>query len=377
MLAAADLDLDGALEFATSFDCAGDDVKRRRVSVLLARLGAQHDRPDFLEHAVRIAGPDAARDLSVDASLREAAATCAAYASDTGSLAALQSTIEDWTRCGHLSNAARARLTLGALLERRGDRTAGDVLEQARRELLEMGCRIEAASTDEGEAGADGSSSPLLIGLGRRERADVMSSFGVRRFEDGDVLAGPDVEREPAAFVVRSGQVRLVAKASDGRRMTIDLLDAGDVVGESLALGHGFDSLHAEAIGEVVVGVLTAPVLQRLVDRHPVLGRNLLDLVGARARRSSALAEELAFHSVEQRFARRVLELADRFGNPTLDGRRMVRHAFTQAELAELVHARRETVNGLMKDLRERGVIELRKRRIVVLDPDQLRELAT
>ncbi|MCW2920199.1 MAG: crp [Thermoleophilia bacterium] len=378
MLAATDLDLDLALELATSCDTANDDVKRRRVSLLLARLGAQHGRDDYIEHALRIAGPEASRDLSVDASLREASATCAAYDSTSASLSGLQAAIEDWTRCGHLYNAARARLTLGSLLERRGDRTASEVLDQARRELVEMGCRIEAIAGDDGEApGADAAASPLLIGLGRRERADVMSSFGVRRFADGDVLAGPDVEREPAAYVVRSGQVRLVAKASDGRRMTIDLLDAGDVVGESLALGHGFDSLHAEAIGEVVVGVLTAPVLQRLVDRHPVLGRNLLDLVGARARRSSALAEELAFHSVEQRFARRVLELAERFGNPTLDGLRMVRYAFTQAELAELVHARRETVNGLMKDLREAGVIELRKRRIVVLDADRLRALAT
>jgi CRP-like cAMP-binding protein/tetratricopeptide (TPR) repeat protein len=381
-LASSRGDFDESRELSAAIPCEQDEPMRRRVALQLARSGALHGLADHVALAVERGGDDAARDRGVDPSLREVVAVATAMASDDGDLAPLRSVVGDWARTGHHLDAAQAMLSLGAILARRGDTEAVDLIDRARRELVDMGCNVDVDVArrllDELNGSADGApplESALLVGLRDRDRDQVLAALGTRRVKSGTQLAGPDVERTPSLLVLRQGQVRLVSCAADGRRLTVDLLDTGAVIGEQLALGHDRDDLHAEAIGDVVVGVLPSAVLHSLVARVPQLGRNLLDVVAARARRAGNVAEQLAFLPVEQRLAQLVLDLDERYGHPTLDGRRMVRRPFTQSELAELVHARRETVNVLMGQLRESGVIELRKRRIVVLDVETLRAM--
>jgi CRP-like cAMP-binding protein/tetratricopeptide (TPR) repeat protein len=374
---------DESLALSASIPCEQDEPMRRRVALQLARSGSLHGLADHVALAVELGGSDAARDRGVDPSLREVVAVETAMASDDGDVAPMRSVIGDWARTGHRLDAAQAMLSLGAILARRGDAEAVDLIDRARRELVDMGCNVDVDVArrllDELTGSPDGSQpleSALLAGLRDRDRDQVLDALGTRRVESGTQLTGPDLEREPSLLVLRQGQVRLVSCAADGRRLTVDLLDPGAVIGEQLALGHGRDDLHAEAIGDVVVGVLPSAVLHSLVARMPQLGRNLLDVVAARARRAGNVAGQLAFLPVERRLARLVLDLDERYGHPTLDGRRMVRRPFTQSELAELVHARRETVNALMGQLRDSGIIELRKRRIVVLDVETLRAMS-
>ena len=58
-----------------------------------------------------------------------------------------------------------------------------------------------------------------------------------------------------------------------------------------------------------------------------------------------------------------------------IDGHRIVGRAVTHFQLAELVNARRETVGEFLKRLRGAGVIELRRRCIVILDADALERI--
>ncbi|MEO8247446.1 MAG: Crp/Fnr family transcriptional regulator, partial [Chloroflexota bacterium] len=85
--------------------------------------------------------------------------------------------------------------------------------------------------------------------------------------------------------------------------------------------------------------------------------------------------EVMAFRSVEQRLAARLIELVERFGQPAERGT-AIDARLTQQELADMIGTSRETLATTVAALREQGVIEMHNQRVVVLDLERVRDLA-
>ena len=73
--------------------------------------------------------------------------------------------------------------------------------------------------------------------------------------------------------------------------------------------------------------------------------------------------------------AARLVELAERFGEPTNGGVR-VGLPLSQDELAGWTGASREAVSKALRSLRDRGLIETGRRRVVIYDLEGLRKRA-
>jgi len=83
----------------------------------------------------------------------------------------------------------------------------------------------------------------------------------------------------------------------------------------------------------------------------------------------------MAFRSVEQRLASRLVELLDRFGQPAEIGMG-IDARLTQQELADMIGTSRETLATTISSLRERRIVEMQNQRVVILNVDALRGLA-
>jgi CRP/FNR family cyclic AMP-dependent transcriptional regulator len=73
--------------------------------------------------------------------------------------------------------------------------------------------------------------------------------------------------------------------------------------------------------------------------------------------------------------ARRLIELAERFGEPA-DGGVLITLPISQEELASWAGASREATSKALRDLRELGCVETRRRNITVRDVDALSRVA-
>jgi CRP/FNR family transcriptional regulator len=83
----------------------------------------------------------------------------------------------------------------------------------------------------------------------------------------------------------------------------------------------------------------------------------------------------MAFRSVEQRLATRLLELAGRFGKPQVGGT-AIDARLTQQELADMIGTSRETLATTISSLRERKILQMENHRVVVLDMERMRQLS-
>lgn len=70
----------------------------------------------------------------------------------------------------------------------------------------------------------------------------------------------------------------------------------------------------------------------------------------------------MAYQTVRQRFARKLLELAQRFGTQTADGT-LIEARMTQQDLAEMVGTTRETLAHTLSAFRAGRLVDTSRRR--------------
>lgn len=216
-------------------------------------------------------------------------------------------------------------------------------------------------------------SGPLAT-LGNAALSDLAGRGSVRRYDTGEVLmhqGGPS----DCLYVLLEGRVRVTVVDADGHELLLDLLGPGDTAGELSVIDGRERSATVSAIEPGRALRIPAPQFQGFLQQHPRATVALLRVLAQRLRQSDDTRLRIAADRTDQRVARRLLELAARYGEA--DGTDVrITAPLTQAELASWVGASREGVSHALRDLREAGAITVDRRAITVCDLALLRERA-
>jgi CRP-like cAMP-binding protein len=204
------------------------------------------------------------------------------------------------------------------------------------------------------------------------QRALLAASLGTQRFERGETIFHQG-SIGSTLYIIVTGQVRIFTVSETGQELSVMIFRERDFFGE-LAL---LDGLPRSA-GAVAMCATTTLTLHRVAFLHtlsacPPLAVAILEALAGRLRSATASAEHLASNSAAQRVVRRLVELALQHGITEGQVIRIDLH-LTQEDLASLSGTTRETVNRVLGGLRDRGVIQVERARICVLDLGQLRE---
>jgi len=98
-------------------------------------------------------------------------------------------------------------------------------------------------------------------------------------------------------------------------------------------------------------------------------------IMGLRLKRFRTRIEELLYKSAHARIAHTLLDLASDYGIPDNEGI-LVPLRLNQADLGNLVALARETVNTVLQDFKQRGLVEASRRNIRIIDPTRLRAVS-
>lgn len=213
----------------------------------------------------------------------------------------------------------------------------------------------------------------LFKGLPAELHERVADLCQTRRLAKGDLLCR---QGEPgnALFGIISGQARISANSADGQEFHLNVVGAGEVLGEIALLDGGERTATVAATTDSLVFSLPRDSFLQLVTDEPQLSVHLLALLCARIRWTSDIVEDVAFRSVPMRLARRVAILARLHGEQAPEG--MVLR-LSQAELAQFLNVSRQVVNGNLQDWQRLGVIAVSRGKIIVKDFDGLEAAAT
>ena len=215
---------------------------------------------------------------------------------------------------------------------------------------------------------------PLFAGLPDAELARVGACLRQRRYARGEVifLAG---DPGTGLALIESGRVKIALVGDDGREIVLNVYGPGEFFGEFALLDGEPRSADAVAHEACRLFWLERDHFLRYLEAQPRAAASLLAVLSRRLRHTTRLVEDAAFRDVPARLARAILDLAAARGRPAADGVVIDAH-LTQAELASMVGATRETVNRSLRAYQRRGLLRLDRGRITVLRAEGLRECA-
>lgn len=205
---------------------------------------------------------------------------------------------------------------------------------------------------------------------------DTLRSRGLsRRFRRGSMLFH-EGEVSDRVWVILEGRVKVSHFTEDGKEVVLAVRAPGDLLGDMSAIDGEPRSASASALDPVEALVLPAEEFKVFLQAQPRVALILLENFSRRLRDADRKRIEFAAQDTVGRVAARLVELAERFGEPAGRGVRITA-PLSQQELAGWTGASREAVSKALQALRGRGWVETHRRGVTVLDLEALRRRAT
>jgi CRP/FNR family transcriptional regulator, cyclic AMP receptor protein len=216
--------------------------------------------------------------------------------------------------------------------------------------------------------------SVVLRGLPANELEQLASTMRRRTYRRGEVVFHQGDPGESVHVVCR-GTLKVVITGDNGEEAVLAILGPSDVFGEMALLDGGPRSATVTALEAVETAVLSRTDFIRLLRQVPAIGESLLASLARTIRQVNEDIGGLVFLDLHGRLARKLLELADAYGEPN-DGNVLIRVQLTQEELAGMIGATRASVNKILGFFEDRGVIQRQGRHILVCKPEFLQRRA-
>lgn len=192
---------------------------------------------------------------------------------------------------------------------------------------------------------------------------------GAILFMEGEVPRG--------LFVLCSGQIKLTTSSADGHSLTLRSVEPGEVMGLGSVVGDCPYPMSAETVSPCQLSFIPKLEFLRFMrsnsDVSIRVAKHLsMELHQAwRQTRMVALAPD-----TQAKLVQFLMDYADRHGQSAEDGLRIALN-MTHEEIAKNIGASRESVSRILKDLRNQGVIGVKRGTIIIRHAVKLHNLTT
>jgi CRP-like cAMP-binding protein len=210
----------------------------------------------------------------------------------------------------------------------------------------------------------------FLSGLSKAQLDSVLSVAKHRQFRASSVILN---EEDPAErlFLLTSGHGRHFVITSDGRKILLHWLTAGQVFGGAAILSTPFQYLaNTEVLSDSCAIVWERQTIRELASRFPALLDNALSIaVTENIAWSTAAHVSLTFDDAHGRVAHLLVSLASAIGNATHDG---VEMKVLNEDLAEGANVTPFTVSRCLREWERAGILAKRRGKILLRKPELL-----
>ena len=206
----------------------------------------------------------------------------------------------------------------------------------------------------------------LLADVPGDELQQLLTIARRRPFDRGEVVFH---EADPAdsLHLVVSGRFAARIRTPLGDTTLLAIYGPGDAFGElALVSTPSKRSATVVALEAAETRSVFRDDFERLRKRHPAIDRVLVSLLGERLREMNERLLEAHYVDADTRVRRHLRELAGVYDR---DGTSVI--PLTQEEIAEIAGTSRATVNRVLREEERRGVLELKRGRTIVHDPEQ------
>lgn len=208
---------------------------------------------------------------------------------------------------------------------------------------------------------------PYFAHLSEAQLASLAQRAAPRALVPGEVIF---LEGEPSAglWILGDGRVKAYKLSPEGQEYILRFFGPGDTFNDLAALDNAANATNTMAVTEVSAWVIPATVFAEVLQADHALALAVIQGLAGRVRHLVDRVEDLALRPVTARLARFLLEQIE---DPTL-----AHPAVTRALIAHHLATTPESVSRSLRVLEEVGAIRFDRHRIIIVQPDTLRQQA-
>ncbi len=171
---------------------------------------------------------------------------------------------------------------------------------------------------------------------------------------------------------IRSGKVKVIKLAADGREHILNILGPGEVFAEVLLFNDAPYPATVVAVEDSLVGVIRNRELEALLVQQPRLAVHIIRVMSKKLLYIQSKVKTFALADSQAKIAQTLEYLLERYGRQTGRGVEVALEINRQ-DIANMAGTTRETVSRVFRTLKDDGVLEDDERRIIVREPRRLR----
>ncbi len=185
---------------------------------------------------------------------------------------------------------------------------------------------------------------------------------------DRTCASGEDVTVQPSGdriYVIKKGRVRV-----HSGEMAVAVLGPGQIFGTSSLFGAAVTRQRVVATEEVIICDTPIAKFLQIMATHPALAAKVMTLLARQVFELEQRVERTGADPVAQRLADLILRLGTR------DRRGLCVRDLSQADLARMVGASRESVSRALGRWERQGIVRSAQRRVEIADEPALQAIA-
>ena len=192
----------------------------------------------------------------------------------------------------------------------------------------------------------------------------------MRKLKRGEPIYLPSQSAD-GVVLVASGRVKICHSTPEGKQSIIDFIDAGEVFGELALLDSQQRDEYAEASEKTTLIMIPKREMQALIRKYPRIVLSVTKLIGLRRQKVERRLRNLLFRSNRERVIHLLMELAEKYGEPTPEGLAL-KIRLSHQEMASVIGSTRETVTVVLGQLQAENMLTIARRRIVLNNLEML-----
>ncbi len=157
---------------------------------------------------------------------------------------------------------------------------------------------------------------------------------------------------------VAEGRVKIVSTSPTGTEVIHNIIEAGQVFGEMALLDGLPRSADAIAAVDSEIVELSRHDFLDVMRRNPETAIQMMAILCGRIRQSTSFVEDAVLLDSGTRLLHRLKTLADPYGSDGVDGGLRIDHKLSQQEIGESVGMTRVSVNRILSQWTNDGLIE-------------------
>jgi len=216
---------------------------------------------------------------------------------------------------------------------------------------------------------------PLFAGLKEEDLKRIRAIASLRQIRRREILFS-DGEEAKGFYVILSGKIKLYKVSPEGKEQILHVVSAPDAFAEAALFLEGSYPAFAEALIDCQLLLFPKKDFIQFLEKNPQLSINMIVTLSHYLRRFAALIEELSLKEVSSRMAKYLVDLSLRLSK---EGRnpKEVELDLTKTQLALKLGTISETLSRTLGKMKAKGIIDVKKNKITILNREALEELAS